>query len=642
MKPFLIEVSSEAGRKVGGIYTVLQSKSRYVGEFFKDRYLLVGFYDERCVHDVKFSPPPAALEPVFKSLAAEGIFCHYGRWVLGHDTPIILLDAHNFAERMVSYEDAGARKSDLQANLVKFLLWKHFGIDSLMDSSHDFCENAVWGWAVGMLLEKLCEAPPCKGHLLVAQFHEWICGSALLYSALHDLPISTVFTTHATVLGRSLAAGGTDVLAAAREAAHPIDLSEAYRLKVEGKHQLEMAAAKKAHVFTTVSQTVALEVRYILGRDPDVITLNGLDFSAMEAEAHTRDLSEYVRAEMLQLIEACFIPYGVQRYDNALMTFISGRYEFTNKGFDIYIAALGLLNERIKARGQKDGKQVVGLICAPTSVRGPRIPVIRNYLLLDKIGEVLDAAPGARKDKHYANLQEKMQDAHPSLKTDLEAMVSGFVREGERAPISLYELNYGHDDILSACERAGLHNSPGDAVKVLFYPTYLRPNDGLLNMSYYDVVSGFDIGVFPSRYEPFGYTPLEAGLKFNVAVSTDAAGFGRYLQSQVDLEDRGVKILKLSAGTDYAVRELAGFLEDLYYSSHRKLDRYKEDSYNLMHVFDWKILVKNYLKAYELAERRGNYHSAVQAHREKEKLPARALVPPPRGAGRSRNAKKKR
>ncbi|MFH1095873.1 MAG: hypothetical protein V1728_06675 [Candidatus Micrarchaeota archaeon] len=639
MKPFLIEVSSEAGRKVGGIYTVLQSKSRYVSEFFKDRYLLIGFYDERCVHDVKFSPPPPELEPVFKSLAAEGIFCHYGQWVYGHNAPIILLDAHSFAERTVSYEDAGARKIDRQVNHVKFLLWKHFGIDSLMDLSHDFSENAVWGWAVGMLIEKLAPTSLCKSHSLIAQFHEWICGSALLYSALHDLPCSTVFTTHATVLGRSLAAGGVDVLAAARAATHPIDLSEAYRLKVEGKHQLEMAAAKKAHVFTTVSETVAIEVRYILGRYPDVITLNGLDFSAMEEEAHARNLSQYTRGELLQLVEACFIPYCVQRYDNAMMTFMSGRYEFTNKGFDIYISALGRLNERIKSRGQKDGKQAIGLLCAPTSVRGPRIPVIRNYLLIDKINEVLDAAPGALKDKHYANLQEKIADAHPSLKSDLTSMVSGFVREGETAPVSLYELNYGHDEILSACERAGLLNRPEDPVKVLFYPTYIRPNDGLMNMSYYDVVSGFDVGVFPSRYEPFGYTPLEAGLKFNVAVSTDAAGFGRYLQSQMDLGDRGVKILKLSSGTEYAVKELAGFLEDLYYSSHKKLDRYKEDSYNLMHVFDWKILIKNYLKAYEMAEKTGGYRQSAQPWKGKEEI---SLSPRSSKSAKSGKAKRRK
>ncbi len=599
-QPFLIEVSSEAGRKVGGIYTVLQTKSRYVSEHFKDRYLLIGYYDERCAQDVHFSPPPKPLEPIFAQLASEGVFCHYGHWTYGSNMPIILVDAHNFAERLVSYDDNGTPKIERQVNYVKFLLWKSFGIDSLMDTSGDFSENVVWGWAVGMLLEKLCEAKPYSSHALIAQFHEWIAGSALLYCHSRSLPIGTVFTTHATVLGRSLAAGGVDVLSQAQSSPRPIEISEAYRLKVEGKHQLEMAAAKKSNVFTTVSETVALECRYILGRYPDVITLNGLDFDQAQAEAKVRDLTVYSRAELLQLVEACFIPYYVQRYDNALLTFISGRYEFTNKGFDIYIAALGELNARIKRRGPKDGKKVIGLIFAPSSVRGPKISIIKNYLLLDKINEVLDAAPIAH-EEHYPNLQARLAAVHGTLRADLEAMASGFIRDGERPHINLFDLNYANDEIIRACVSAGLTNGPDDAVKVLFYPTYLRPNDGLLSMNYYDIVSGMDVGIFPSRYEPFGYTPLEAGLKFNVAVSTDAAGFGRYLQSQVNLEERGVRILRMAGGAQPAIKQLADFLEELYYAHHSKLENYKEDSYKLMHLFDWKLLISNYLRAYALA-----------------------------------------
>ncbi len=622
MQPFLFEISSEAGRKVGGIYTVLQSKSRYVKQAFEDRYLFIGFYDEKCAHDVKYSPPPKELEKAFAELAAEGIFCHWGKWIQGHDTPIILVEARNFAERPVSYDDNGARRHDRRVNYVKFLLWKHYGIDSLMESSYDFAENASWGWAVGMLLEKLVKVKPYAGQPIVAQFHEWICGSALLYADLQNLPLAKVFTTHATVLGRSLAAGGVDVMAAAAKAPTPIEISEAYRLKVEGKHQLEMAAAKKSDVFTTVSETVGVEVKYILGREADVVTLNGMDFEEAEAESKVRDLAGYMRGELLQLAEACFTPYYTARYDNALICFISGRYEFTNKGFDIYIRAMGKLNERIKKKGIKQDRQVFAFIFAPSAVRGPKISVIKNYLLLDKIMEVLSAAPGAHKD-HHPNLQARLDEVQGSLRVDLDTMKSGFIRDGDKPHINLYDLSYANDEIIRSCVAAGLGNAQEDAVKVLFYPTYLRPNDGLMNMSYYDVVSGMDVGIFPSRYEPFGYTPLEAGLKFNAAVSTDAAGFGRYLQEQVDLNDRGVKILHLGAkaaesaekGADWpsapggdsgerAAEELADFLELLYYAHHSKLEHYKDDSYRLMHLFDWKILISNYLKAYTLAAQR--------------------------------------
>ncbi len=601
--PYLFEVSSEAGRKVGGIYTVLQSKSRYVAKMYPDHYLFIGFYDERCAQDVKYSTPPKELEAAFSELAELGIFCHYGKWVQGHDVPIILVDSRNFAERPVTYDDNGVQKHDRHVNEVKYQLWKNYGIDSLMESSYDFSENAAWGWAVGKLLEKLVTVKPYAGQPITAQFHEWICGSALLYAHMKNLPISTVFTTHATVLGRSLAAGGVDVLKAASKSARPIEISESYRLKVEGKHQLEMAAAKKADVFTTVSETVAQEVRYILGREADVITLNGMDFEEAQAEGKVRDLSGYMRSEIMQLVEACFVPYYQGRYDNAMMCFISGRYEFTNKGFDIFIQAMGQLNERIKKRGRKQDKQVIAFICAPSAVRGPKISVIKNYLLLNKMMEVLAAAPGAHKD-HHPNLNSRIAEVKGSLRTDLEAMASGFIRDGDKPHINLYDLAYANDEIIRSCVSAGLSNGAGDAVKVLFYPTYLRPNDGLMNMSYYDVISGMDVGIFPSRYEPFGYTPLEAGLKLNVAVSTDAAGFGRYLQTQANLEGRGVKVLHLGGGTDKAVEELADYLEMLYYAHHARLDELKDDSYKLMHLFDWKLLIANYLKAYSLAAQR--------------------------------------
>ena len=605
-EPYLIEVSSEAGRKVGGIYTVITSKSRYALKHFEKRYLYIGFYDEKCAQDVKFSQPEGEMKEIFDELASQGIFCHYGEWLYAQNTPIILVDAKNFGQRNVQYDDSGQSHHDIESNHIKFLLWKHFGIDSLMEKSWDFDENVVWGWAVGMLMEKLAKISPYKEHRLIGQFHEWITGSALLYARMRGLPIATVFTTHATVLGRSLASSGVDVMALSQASHAQIDISKAYQLKVEGKHQLEMAAAKKCHVFGTVSETVAQEVRYILGRYPDVIMLNGMDFEHSMAEAQVRDISEYVRYELLQLTEAVFTPYFSARYDNAMLIFISGRYEFTNKGFDIFIDAMGKLNKKIRQKGAKKQKQIIAFIFAPSAVRGPKIPKIRNYLLLDKMNEVLDASPGANIKKHYPNVMSRINEVKTSLKRDLLTMNSSFIKEDSAPPICLYDLNYANDQIVSSCQKAGLDNGERNPVKVFFYPTYLKPNDGLLNMGYDDIISGMDAGIFPSRYEPFGYTPLEAGLKLSIAVSTDSAGFGRYLLSKENLENRGVKILKMAEGGESASSQLADYLQTLYYLEPDQLKEKKQDSYNLMHLFDWKMLISNYFKAYDLAlERMG-------------------------------------
>ncbi|MFA5108316.1 MAG: glycogen/starch synthase [Candidatus Micrarchaeia archaeon] len=624
-EPYLIEISSEAGRKVGGIYTVITSKSRYALKHFEKRYLYIGFYDEKCAQDVKFSQPEGELKEIFDELALQGIFCHYGEWLYAQNTPIILVDAKSFGQKNVQYDDAGQSHYDIESNHIKFLLWKHFGIDSLMEKSWDYDENVVWGWAVGMLIEKLAKISPYKEHKLIGQFHEWITGSALLYTRMRGLPIATVFTTHATVLGRSLAASGADVMALSQSSHSQIDVSKAYQLKVEGKHQLEMAAAKKCHVFGTVSETVAQEVRYILGRYPDVVMLNGMDFEHSMAEAQVRDISEYVRHEILQLSEAILTPYQSARYDNAMILFISGRYEFTNKGFDIFIDAMGKLNKRIKQKGAKKQKQVIAFIFAPSAVRGPKVSIIRNYLLLDKMNEVLDASPGANIKKHYPNVMSRINEVKTSLKRDLLTMNSSFIKENNEPPVCLFDLNYANDQIISACEKAGLRNGEHDMVKAFFYPTYLKPNDGLLNMSYDDIISGMDVGIFPSRYEPFGYTPLEAGLKFSIAVSTDSAGFGRFLLSKENLENRGVKILKMAGGADSASTQLADYLQSIYYSEPEQILEKKEDSYNLMHLFDWKMLISNYINAYDLALERAGKEDAqkpVQVHSQRSIISA--------------------
>ncbi len=598
MPDYVFEVSSEAARKVGGIYTVLMSKTKYLVDKYKDNYMLIGFCDERCEGEIKDEVPPADLIPVFTEMEKLGVKCRYGRWVYGSNALVILLQTKYFGEAMVEYVN-GAPKKDRQVNYFKFLLWKSFNIDSLMEQSWDFQENVCWGFAVGMLLEKMLKLERFKAKDTVCQFHEWISGAALLYCKMQNVPVATVFTTHATVLGRTLASFGKDVLQDASVPGASINVSEAYRFKVEGKHQLEARAAANADVFTTVSSTVADEVLYILGRKPDIITLNGMDFSTAETKKQVLDLSAYSRAEVVQFTESYFIPYYVQSYKDPLIVFISGRYEYTNKGFDIFIEALGKLNKRLKK--QKTERRIFAYIFAPSAVRGPRIPAIRNYLLLDKISEVMEQIP-EMKGKEYANLQEAMAQLTGDVKYDVVNMLKGFIKEGDRPLINCYDLNYANDKIVGSCYEAGLTNAEDDVVKVIFYPTYLKPNDGLLGMNYYDAISGMDIGIFPSRYEPFGYTPVEAGLKMNIAITSDTTGFGRYMASRVDTTGRGVRVLKMfGEHKDNVTDELANELQQIYSLSTDEIKKLKEDSFKLVRLCDWKELINNYYKAYDLA-----------------------------------------
>ncbi len=597
----LIEVSSEAGRKIGGIYTVIRSKAALLHKKFGSNYLLIGFLDDKCNEDVKFEEPTGKIKEIIDELAAEGVTCKCGTWLYGDNSRIICVDAKQAGERIVEYSNGQGMQKDKQSNYFKFLLWKNFGIDSIMEKSWDFTENVVWCLGVGMLIERLFAKDVLDEASTALQFHEWIAGAAILYCKIKGLNLATVFTTHATVLGRTLASAGLDVYSEAAGAKFPISLNIAYNNRVEGKHQLEVAAAKECTVFTTVSETVAQEVEYILGRKADVITVNGIEFGNGKNEGEIHDLSNYARGELQQFMEACFTSYYQMRYDNALFVYISGRYEFTNKGFDIFIDALAKLNGRLKKNKDENARKVFAFIFAPSSVKGPKISVIKNYLLLDKINEVLRELPET-KDKPYVNLQAAMAQLHGEIKLDVENMAKGFIRDGERPHINCYDISYMNDSIISACVSAGLNNEKSNAVKVIFYPTYMKPNDGLMNLNYYDVIAAMDVGVFPSRYEPFGYTPVEAAVKHDIAVTSDMTGFGRFIMKKAEKIGCGVKVIHMAGrSASQSSDELASELERVYNLSEKDLEKEKASAYAMMAYLNWDNLVENYYRAYEMA-----------------------------------------
>ncbi len=596
----LIEVSSEAGRKIGGIYTVIRSKAEQVHKKFGDNYLLIGMLDDKCNDDVKWSEPQGKLREIFDELEPLGVYCKCGTWIYGDGARIICVDAKAAGEKIVEYVSEKGLQKDKQVNYFKYMLWKQYGIDSLMEKSWDFDENVVWGGGVGMLIEKLFSKGVYNDKKTVMQFHEWISGAALLYCKIRGVKAPSVFTTHATVLGRTLASAGVDVYSESVKAKEPISLNAAYNNRVEGKHQLEAAAARECTVFTTVSETVAEEVRYILGRKADVITVNGIEFRDGKNEKEALDLSEYARGELRQFLEACFVSYYSQSYKDALFVYISGRYEFSNKGFDIFIEALGKLNARLK-KDKKNERRIFAFIFAPSSVRGPKISIIKNYLLMDKITEILERVPEMR-GQEYVNLQDAISRLQGEIKLDLENMARGFVKDGDKPHINCYDLSYNNDAIINACVAAGLDNRKENLVKAIFYPTYMKPNDGLMNLNYYDIISAMDVGVFPSRYEPFGYTPVETAVKMGIAVTSDMTGFGRYIMKKARKEGSGVIVLRMAGRSKgQSSDELAADLERIYRLSPKKLEAQKLNAYRMMRHVDWSRLVKNYYSAYAMA-----------------------------------------
>jgi phosphorylase/glycogen(starch) synthase len=255
----LFEISWEVCNKAGGIFTVLSSKAAQMQKYYKDGYYLVGpYFPEASKTAFKEGSIPENYKKVYEDLKKEGIVCRFGTWLIKGEPKVILLDCKDFWSEM---------------DIIKKELWDEFKLDSL-DAPYDFNEPVLWSWAVGILLEKLSKIHGDKK--IVAQAHEWLSGATVLYLKKNKVDVSTVFTTHATTLGRSLgrslAGNGVELYSVLDK----IDSrKEAYQYRVQAKHFMEKISAETADVFTTVSQTTALETKYILDKDVDVVLPNG-------------------------------------------------------------------------------------------------------------------------------------------------------------------------------------------------------------------------------------------------------------------------------------------------------------------------------------------------------------------------------
>jgi glycogen(starch) synthase len=597
---YLFEVSDEAARPKGLLYPVLRGKAPLLAKKFGDRYTLIGYYDKSSEAEIRPEVPPAAWGRVFADLRPAGVDCYHGRWLAGGKARVILLDAKRFGDTPAIYKTEEGEVHGKQVDAVKYALWKSHGIDSLM-MGPEFGDALVWGHATGMLLEKLLALDELKARRGVAHFHEWTSGAGLLYARARGLPCATLFTTHATVLGKALASAGRDILGEALAAGErKLDLHEAYNLKQEGAHLLETAVAAQADAFTTNSETVAAETRYVLGKEADGVLVSGLSPEELSFGGKAGAVTRYVRSELEEFLEGYFAPYYEFSYEDSLLVFMSGRYEFRAKGYDLYIKALGRLNDALKLEPTRDRK-VVAFIFAPSSVKGARPEVLHNYLLMDKIHEFVRSAQGEEAAK--GRLGDIARKTSPRNLAKLQAMVGSFRKAGELPPVSCFELAYQNDAIESACRVAGLDNSPDDVVKVLYYPAYLRPGDGLLDLEYADVLSAMDAGAFPNRYEPLGHAAVESALVENVTLASDATGFGRYLLRKVkDLKGHGIRVLPVAGRSDEeSANAFATHLRELFLAPRKKLEALQADARKLVSLLAWDRVLPDHLAAYDLA-----------------------------------------
>ena len=569
-----IEVSFEAANKVGGIYQVLKSKSAKMKDFYGDNYTAIGFYDEESARE-EFASRENPHKEIFEELEQEGIKCRYGVWNIQSTPNCILVDVSEMEK---------------SANEIKEEMWGNHGIDS-MNAGSDFDEPVKWSYAVGKLVQKL-EAK--QNGETVVQLHEWLSSPAMFQ---FDAP--TVFTTHATVLGRALSNSDFDLLVAVEEG--NIDDSLADEYGVKAKHQLEKAAAESSDAFTTVSKTTGKEAEAVLDTEPDQILPNGFNVEAYPSLEELSYNHTKKKEEMKEFLSAYFEPYyDVKLEEDPRVLFISGRYEYHNKGVDILIEALSKLNE-------KEGDDFFVFIFVPSDTKGPKPEVLDNMSLYDELKDHVDEI---LPDIRQKILSSVAGDQNPSeeIQNLLESNTLGSLRRnfhGKQGspPVSAFDLNYPDDEIMNGLWEAGLTNDEDDRVKVVFYPTYLSVGDKLLSMSYNDAIVASSAGIFPSYYEPWGYTPVETAANGALSITTDLAGFGQFLQEKTSQEERkGIKVLSRRERNDKeASDELADMIGDIIDYSKTEITERKHNARKLAQMTSWEKLGNNYKKAHNKA-----------------------------------------
>lgn len=587
---YLFEVSWEVCNKVGGIYTVVKSKAAEIIGYYKENYFTIGpFFPEKVVGEFQEKVPPDKLAKVFEKLQKQGIKCHYGSWLIKGEPNTILIDFSEFT----------SKKDE-----IKTSLWQNFKIDSLNTQYFDFDEPVIWSYAVGKLLEEIKNA--FKDKKIVAQFHEWLSGAGLLYLKQNKVKIGTVFTTHATILGRTMSFANEDLY----EIFDKINPEKkAYEYGIQAKYLAEKQSALNADVFTTVSEITAIEAEHLLGKKPDVLLPNGLDLNKFPTFEEASIKHRLYRERIREFLLYYFFPYYSFDLDNTLLYFLCGRYEFRAKGIDIFIKALARLNEKLKKNNSK--KTIVAFFWVPGNIRSIKTELLESRAFFEDIKDSIDDDINEIKNKIIYSIVSKKGITEKTIFNEdfmheNKKKVLKLMKKGNPA-LSTHDLHdEQNDSIIKSLNKAGLLNKKEDRVKVVFYPIYLTGADGLLDLSYYECMQGSHLGVFPSYYEPWGYTPLEAAALGVSSVTTDLAGFGRYVnEKSVQSKNPGIFVLKrLGKKDDEVVKELTNSF--YYFSNLSKQDRIKNkmEAQRLASLVDWDVLIKNYIEAHNLAIKR--------------------------------------
>ena len=531
---YLFESSWEVCNKVGGIYTVLSTKAHTLQQMFNDKVVFIGPDVWGPANAPDFIEDDALFADWKKhARTTDKLKMKVGRWNVPGTPPVVLIDFKPF------FSDRDA---------FFYSMWENFRVDS-MHAYGDYDESCIFAYAVGKVIESFYNFYNLSDKKVTALFNEWMLGMGALYIKKQIPAIAPLFTTHATSIGRSIA-GNNKALYAYMDGYNGDQMAK--ELNMEAKHSLEKQTAHHVDCFTTVSDITARECKQLLDKAPDIVTPNGFEPNFVpEGKEYTKKRAE-ARKRLINVAEKLL---GCPISPDALLVSTSGRYEYRNKGIDVFIEAMN----RVRNSGELQ-REVVAFLMVPAWVR----------------------------------------DARADLKEVIEKNIQ--TTSPMQMPFITHWLNLmDQDKVLNYISHAGFTNQASEKLKIIFVPCYLDGRDGIFNKPYYDLLIGMDATVYPSYYEPWGYTPLES-VAFGIpTVTTNLAGFGLWAEKSVSGKNisEGVAVIERTDFNYFDVADaITASILSLVKKDKKEVEEIRKRCFKLAKQAEWSKFIVFYQKAF--------------------------------------------
>lgn len=580
------EVAWEAANKVGGIYTVIRSKAYVSTEELGDNYCLLGPFKEHHarteVEELELSPSNP-IQRAVNALRALGWKVHLGRWLVDGNPQIILFDIGSAAWKLDEFKNDLWTKSNI-------------GIPYLDIECND---AVILGYMIATFIEEFQKEVKIYSQeneygtpKVVAHFHEWQAGVALIVLRTRLIDVATVFTTHATLLGRYLCAGNTDFYNNLDK--FSVD-EEAGKRQIYHRYCLERAATHLSHVFTTVSEITGFEAEHLLKRKPDIITPNGLNVKKFSAIHEFQNLHAMAKDKIHEFTRGHFYGHFDFNLDKTLYFFIAGRYEYTNKGADVFIEALARLNHLLKS--QAPDVTVVAFLIFPAKTNNFNVDSLRGHAVTKQLRDTINNIQQQIGKRMYDTcLQGRLPESSELLHKDDIVKIKRCLYSQQRdglPPITTHNVvDDWNDPVLAGVRRCHLFNTVNDRVKIVFHPEFLSSTNPLFGLDYEEFVRGCHLGVFPSYYEPWGYTPAECTVMGIPSLTTNLSGFGCFMQEQVaDPKSYGIYIVdRRYISVEQSVQQLTNYMFDFARLNRRQRIIMRNRTERLSDLLDWRNL----------------------------------------------------